>query len=190
MKKMYKSGMVCGRFQTIHKGHETVLENAIALCETVVVLVGSVQESGTERNPFDFELREKMLRTLYPEANLVIVPLKDMAERTDETPNWGSYLMKHVVDVLGEKPTIMFSGNDNVRKRWFNRETLGNTFEFVVNRKNTPLSATLVREFMAKDDLENWKLNVNPKLHVMYDELREALMSIDFYRALEVKNER
>lgn len=43
---------------------------------------------------------------------------------------------------------------------------------------------TMVRTAMAKDDRKLWMSYVNPRLHKMYDELREELMTVEFYKNL------
>lgn len=47
-----------------------------------------------------------------------------------------------------------------------------------------PISATMVRIAMAKDNRKLWMSYVNPRLHKMYDELREELMTVEFYKNL------
>lgn len=37
---------------------------------------------------------------------------------------------------------------------------------------------------MAKDMRKEWMDSVNPRLHKLYDTLREELMTIDFYQKL------
>ena len=53
-KKPYKLGVLVGRFQTFHTGHEEIIRKAIELCEQVWIFVGSSQESGTLKNPFSY----------------------------------------------------------------------------------------------------------------------------------------
>ena len=48
--KPYDVGLVCGRFQTFHKGHEKLVDTGLLLCDRLLILIGSAQESGTERN--------------------------------------------------------------------------------------------------------------------------------------------
>ena len=48
--KPYDVGVICGRFQTFHIGHESLVNTALTLCDRVLILVGSSQECGTERN--------------------------------------------------------------------------------------------------------------------------------------------
>lgn len=38
--KAYDCGMICGRFQTFHIGHESLVETGLKLCDRVLILVG------------------------------------------------------------------------------------------------------------------------------------------------------
>lgn len=42
--KPYDVGLICGRFQTFHKGHESLVETGLKLCDRVLILIGSAQE--------------------------------------------------------------------------------------------------------------------------------------------------
>ena len=57
MYKPYDCGLLVGRFQTFHKGHQSLVETGMKLCDRMLILVGSAQESGTERNPFNIKTR-------------------------------------------------------------------------------------------------------------------------------------
>ena len=46
----YDTGLLVGRFQTFHKGHQKLVETGLMLCDRLLLLVGSAQECGTERN--------------------------------------------------------------------------------------------------------------------------------------------
>lgn len=65
--KPFSLGILVGRFQTIHAGHELMIETALSLCKQVGIFVGSAQEAGTAQNPFSYETREKLLRLLFGE---------------------------------------------------------------------------------------------------------------------------
>lgn len=41
---------------------------------------------------------------------------------------------------------------------------------------------------MVYDDRKKWMSMVNPKLHKMYSELREELMSVPFYQKMAQEN--
>ena len=81
----------------------------------------------------------------------------------------------------------MIYGNDESRSRWFDTEDIINTSEFIVNRGAIPISATMLRKMMVKDERREWMQWVDPKLHKLYDVLRNELMTVPFYRELAKK---
>ena len=60
--KPFELGIMVGRFQTFHIGHEYMIEKAVAVCGKVGIFIGSSQESGTAKNPFTYAQREAVLR--------------------------------------------------------------------------------------------------------------------------------
>lgn len=150
--KPYDCGLICGRFQTFHKGHESLVETGLKLCDRLLILVGSAQECGTERNPFNINTRTKMLKTIYGDnQNIMIYGLADLTNENDITPDWGRYLLKNVDRYIYKAPELMVYGNDEARSRWFDPEDIKDTSEFIVNRGRIPISATMVREAMVFD---------------------------------------
>lgn len=184
MLKPYDCGLICGRFQTFHIGHESLVETGLKLCDRVLILIGSSQESGTERNPYDVSTRMDMLRAIYGDNNEVIMMhgLADLTDENDIRPEWGRYLLDAVDRYLYKAPELMIYGNDESRSRWFDPEDIRDTSEFIVNRGRIPISATMVREAMVFDKRKEWMAMVNPRLHKMYNRLREELMSVGFYQ--------
>lgn len=188
--KPYDCGLICGRFQTFHKGHESLVETGMKLCDRLLILVGSAQECGTERNPFNINTRTKMLKTIYGDnQNIMIYGLTDLTNENDITPDWGRYLLKNVDRYIYKAPELMIYGNDEARSRWFDPEDIKDTSEFIVNRGRIPISATMVREAMVFDRRKEWMSMVNPRLHKMYDELRRELMSVEFYQEMAEREE-
>lgn len=191
MLKPYDCGLICGRFQTFHIGHESLVETGLKLCDRVLILVGSSQESGTERNPYDVATRMDMLRAIYGNDSDVIMMhgLTDLTDENDIRPEWGRYLLDAVDRYLYKAPELMIYGNDESRSRWFDPEDIRDTSEFIVNRGRIPISATMVREAMVFDRRKEWMSMVNPKLHKMYNRLREELMGVSFYQDMLRKGE-
>ena len=66
MKKPYKLGFVVGRFLAFHNGHADMMKKALEICDEVTVLIGSSQESGTEKNPFPYKVRENFFSLSAP----------------------------------------------------------------------------------------------------------------------------
>ena len=183
--KPYDVGLICGRFQTFHKGHEKLVETGLLLCDRLLILVGSSQECGTERNPLNINTRTKMLKAVYgDDPNIMIYGLPDLTNENDIRPEWGRYLLANADRYIYKNPELMIYGNDESRSAWFAKEDLKYTTELIINRSELPISATMLREFMVKDDRKGWMALVNPRLHKMYDEIRRELMSVEYYQNL------
>ena len=181
--KPYDVGLICGRFQTFHKGHEKLVDTGLMLCDRLLILIGSAQECGTERNPLNINTRTKMLKEIYGDnPNIMIYGLADMTDEDDIRPEWGKYLLDNVDRYIYKNPEVMIYGNDESRSQWFDKKDLTNTTELIINRAELPISATMLRQLMVADSRKEWMKWVNPKLHKMYDELRRELMSVDFYK--------
>lgn len=184
--KPYDVGLVCGRFQTFHRGHEKLVETGLLLCDRLLILVGSAQECGTERNPYNINTRTDMLKAVYGDSfNIMIYALPDMTDENDIRPEWGRYLLNNVDRYIYKNPDVMIYGNDESRSAWFDKKDLKNTTELIINRSELPISATMVRQLMVEDRRKEWMELVNPKLHKMYDRLRAELMSVTYYANLK-----
>lgn len=183
MSRPYDSGLLVGRFQTFHKGHESLLEAGLNLCDRMVVLVGSAQESGTLRNPYGISTRMEAIREIYPDKDRVMIhALADLTHEDDITTEWGRYVLNNIHRYLYKAPELMIYGNDEARSRWFDPEDIKDTSEFIVPRSRLPISATMLREMMVNDQREEWMKWVNPRLHKMYDRLRSELLAVEAYR--------
>jgi len=188
MGRPYDTGFICGRFNILHKGHQKLIDTGLLLCDRVLILVGSAQESGTERNPLDVTTRMKMIREIYDDPERVIVhSIADMTNENDIRPEWGKYLLNHVDRYLYKAPEIMIYGNDAARSQWFDTEDIKQTTELIVNRHELPISATMMRQLIALDLRKIWMKFVDPKLHKMYDELKNEIMQVDYYKMLAAK---
>jgi cytidyltransferase-like protein len=184
--KPYDVGLICGRFQTFHKGHEKLIDTGLMLCDRLLIFIGSAQECGTERNPLNINTRTKMLRMIYGDnPNIMIYGLSDLTNENDIRPEWGRYLLDNADRYIYKNPEIMIYGNDESRSGWFSKEDLKNTTELIINRAELPISATMLRQYMVEDNRKAWMELVNPKLHKMYDELRNELMTVEFYQKLK-----
>lgn len=184
--KPYDVGLVVGRFQHFHIGHRSLVENAFKLCDRVLILVGSAQESGTLRNPYLPSTRIDVIREIYGYDNsiLQVKELNDLTDENDITPDWGKYVLKNVKTHIRKEPSLMVYGNDEFRSRWFAPEDIENTAELVIPRSRIPISATMLRDALVRDDFEYWSKFVDDKTHKMYDRLRSELLSTDPYRKL------
>lgn len=186
MGKVYDCGLVVGRFQTFHLGHQHLIDSALNLADRVLIFVGSANEYGTERNPLNVETRIRMLRQVYDDDRVVMIyPLPDLTNENDINQEWGKYVLDNCKRYIYKNPEIFVFGNDtNKGSSWFSDEDLSNTSQLIINRQNIPISATKLRELMVYGDAKRsqWMSWVNPKLHKFYDEMRSELMTVPFYQ--------
>lgn len=164
---MRKVGVFLSRFQPIHNAHLWMMENALKENDTVIVLVGSANKYGTERNPFKIEDRLEMVENAvkehfkgeeYKEKTIKIVSLSDWSsEQNNSDQEWGRLIYYSVVGVKGVKTFSFYSSEEPEKiKGWFEEEIRERiNFKFF-SRKNSfeGLSATKIREAILNDDIE------------------------------------
>lgn len=180
--KPFDVGLFVGRMQVIHAGHESIINMALSMCDRLVILVGSSQESGTVRNPFDIQTRMEMIREIYPDNNVIIKALPDLTHEDDITVDWGKYVLRNVRSIIYKAPEIMIYGNDESRSKWFDPEDIKDTTEVIIPRSRVPISATQLREALLRNDKETWFRYHNPKLHKHFDRLRGELLAAEPYQ--------
>ncbi|MGC9311012.1 MAG: adenylyltransferase/cytidyltransferase family protein, partial [Candidatus Aenigmatarchaeota archaeon] len=64
-----KLPVFAGRFQPLHKGHLEVMRR-LSKGGRFAVVIGSVQEFGTDKNPFNFAERKEMIEGALKEAGI------------------------------------------------------------------------------------------------------------------------
>lgn len=170
--KPFSLGILVGRFQTIHTGHEQMIHTAMALCDRVGIFVGSSQEAGTATNPFSYETREELLRLLFGEQ-VDVFPLPDIGVGNNGT--WGEYVLENVTQRYGRGPDLLVSGKEARRVSWFDGIGGVRISELYIP-KTIHISASQMRSFFLADDRESWQRYTNPSLWGEYDALRQQVL--------------
>lgn len=192
--KTFKLGFVIGRFQHIHLSHKKMINTALQSCERVILMVGSSQESGTVRNPFNLYTRMNLIREVFgqeiEEGRLLLAHTDDMTHEDDHSTAWGDFLMKKIEMWKGhygvkDEVDCFIYGNDEERTAWFKPEDIEKISHIILSRKADNLNATNVRGLMAKNKMATWNNSVPSEIIPMYSELRKELMDIPYYKALE-----
>ena len=74
-------GLVIGRFQPFHKGHQAAIREALTKCDDLIVVIGSAELSHTSENPFTAGERYQMLISSFTDEErprIHIIPLRDV----------------------------------------------------------------------------------------------------------------
>ena len=172
-----KIGLYIGRFQPFHKGHWSVVKEALTQCDRLVIAVGSATENRTKHNPFSYcERIEIIRRSLRGMAEKVIfVPVPDR-EIYSDGPSWGEYVLNCVEEYCGLRPTINFEGEEACRSTWFDGIDIERV---VIDRKITPCTATEVREALVEDDVEGFYIRMATSMWIKYNILRKIILEVE-----------
>lgn len=173
MEKAYKLGITVGRFQTFHKGHQMMIDKAIELCERVGVFIGSAQESGTNKNPFSYEMRKSILEKIYGDT-ISIYPLPDIG--VGNNSRWGDYVIDNVTERFGESPDLLISGKEERRIDWFDG-IKGLSISELYIPKTVDISAGRMREWFVRNDFDTWKRYCDERLWSSFPEMRKIVLA-------------
>ena len=166
----YKHGLAIMRAQPFHIGHERLVNQMLDECAHVTIALGSIQEKGTKRNPFDYNTRKKMIENIYQStksySRMTIIGLADI----NEPQKWGSFVIKFLKENLPDLPyPDAYYAGAKYDSNWFNR-IIENICLVDRTDKNFPLvTATMVREMLKLGD-PHWKDFVAPVNHQLIEE--------------------
>ena len=174
---LYNYGLIIGRFQTVHRGHEFLIRRGLKLCNKVIVYVGSAQESETKTNPYDFQTRKEMLIEIfnkeYKQGRLLIAPLNDIDVGNNDA--WGRYVLDRCVYDFSVLPDLYITGCEKERSSWFTNEIAPHMDELRLTRHNIEICASDCRTALLEGKYDEWKLMVPEKLYKLYNNLKEKL---------------
>ncbi len=108
-----RRGLFIGRFQPFHIGHLSVLQtmdqdNEI---DEIIIMIGSADKSGTFDNPFSFEKRAEMIRSILIKKPFQIIALPD-GQNHDK---WFENLMSELPEF-----SVVYTGSDSIKKLFSN----------------------------------------------------------------------
>ena len=74
---MKNLGILIGRFQPFHLGHDFLVQEALQHCDALMLIVGSSHRARSIKNPWTFEERCTMIRDVHPHAPLHFAAIPD-----------------------------------------------------------------------------------------------------------------
>ena len=193
-----KYGVIITRAQPLHVGHAKVIEKAIEENDRVLLIIGSADKSGTERNPFHIDQRwQQYLQMLCyykwnfsqikaiklpdwsPDKNIPYNSNVGSDNQNYETvaKEWGLYLYYNIVGNIGQKEFSLYYNDDTaIIKEWFP--------EYIWNRitlksmERDDVSSSKVREAILTGDMEYLKKTVPFLDSFDINECRKILQTI------------
>jgi cytidyltransferase-like protein len=177
MTRKYKIGMLVGRFQPFHRGHESIVRKMLEECDKVVIAIGSAQESGTKVNPFRYDYRRFMIQKVFPEhfKRIIIVGIADRTKPADDE-SWGEYLLNTIYQNTNIKPDVIYQGAENKHSHWFDSFDL---HIVNINRELLSVSATEIRKAILEENFDFYKKFMPEALYSEFTNLREILNDVE-----------
>lgn len=179
---VFNTGVLLGRFQHIHIGHEKLIEIGLSICDKLLIFVGSASSKKSIRNPYDVEYRINLIEKIYKkeidDGRIIIRKIDDITNENDLTYLWGEYVIAESTKELNSRPECIIYGKDKNIFKCFSKNTVKNITEVMVDRDQLMISATKMREFLLNDDEKSWKLYSNEKIHMEYKKLRNELLKV------------
>jgi len=87
---MKQYGIILGRMQPIHIGHQSLIDKVISDDFTPIVILGTAQEFGTKKNPYHPLERIHMVKLVYPDIRVYAM---------DDTEDWDKWFT-NLVDII------------------------------------------------------------------------------------------
>src|SRR5690625_3305376 len=125
---IFEFGIIVGRFQHIHIGHEKLINIGLKLCRKLLVFIGSANQTTSQRNTYTYEYRKSLIEIIYKEeisnGKLIIAPLDDWKDCTILSPKWGEYALNKATEILGDYPSCIIYGKDKDIFKCFAKDTV------------------------------------------------------------------
>ena len=172
---MIKYAIIVLRGQPFHIGHQHIADKAIQDGLQPVFILGSAQESGTEKNPYTVYQRAEMIRLVYP--NALIGSIIDYIKYDD----WLDALVMYVKHLTGthiKSSTIYLHEkledlhNFTFRGVDYMDESYCKMYEVTgLHTTSLPISDIQIRAKAIREDLENNKKYLHIKVYKYIKEL-------------------
>lgn len=169
-KKKFKSGLAVMRAQPPHIGHEKLIRRMLSECEKITLILGSVQEQGTERNPYSYTQRKAMLQAMFSKeenARIKILGLFDINNPTE----WSSFVLDFLKESMPDiiRPDVYYAGS-TYDAQWFRKDFTNIVIEDRVDYNFPYVSGSMVRDMIKIGD-KRWHNYVPQAIHDVIEDL-------------------
>jgi len=104
-------GMMVGRFQPFHFGHQNVVNEIILSGKKPLIAIGSINDDrNKDKNPLSFKERKALIELIYPNNEVEIIGIQDMKSWDDWMDNTISVITGHKIDI--NNVTLFYHNKD------------------------------------------------------------------------------
>lgn len=167
--KKFKSGLAVMRAQPFHIGHQKLIDRMLRECEKVTIILGSVQEQGTDRNPYTYIERKQMIQKVYKTAaeagKITVLGMFDINNPTQ----WADFVLDFLQESMPSvpRPDVYYAGSD-YDAQWFRGAFEHIQIENRIDYSFPYVSGSMVRDMIKIGD-KRWKDFVPKAIHDMIE---------------------
>ena len=140
----FNNGLIVGRFEPLHIGHQHLINTALSNCDRVLIFI-TTNTKKDKNNPFSFSYRKYLINKVF--KNEI---------------NAGRIVISNFINNV--------SFDKNIEK-CFSKEDVKLISQIRMNRNIVNISSTKVRELLIKKDIENLKKMIDKMLYEDIDNM-------------------
>ncbi len=140
----HRCGVLIGRFQPFHNGHEFLVHRVLEQTDSVLIIVGSCFAARNLRNPWTFAEREEMIRAALPDSVQERVRICGIPDVYYSDGEWVELVRKVVAGHVPEATDICLYGHTKDASSYYLKLFPGWDYAELPNHEG--LSATPIRE--------------------------------------------
>ena len=161
-----KTSCFLARMQPIHNAHLYIVKKMCLENDEVNIFLGSANKADMIRNPFNLNLREKLLKSAIEQElgiefsnKIKVFELPDWTQEGDviNAKEWGLYLYYNIVSRINSKKfSIYYNDDPEIMLNWF-EDSIKERINFVFSERSKifeGLSATKIREAFSNNDIK------------------------------------
>lgn len=174
----FKNGVIVGRFEPIHIGHQKLIEIALNNCKTVLIFI-TTNTIKDKNNPFDFSYKSSLFEKIYKkEINEGRIIISNFVNNIPFNHTYGKALLEKSYCVLNDNIDCILYGSDKDISKCFSNDDINKLSQIKVNRNIIKTSSTNVRKLLIKKDINKLKEVLDYRL---YDEIEKMIREIYKY---------
>ncbi|MEW6128475.1 MAG: AAA family ATPase [Acidobacteriota bacterium] len=148
--KQFTTGMILGKFMPVHKGHQYLIEFALARVDHLTIIVGTL-----EAEPIPGHLRYEWVKELYPQARVCHLT-DENPQYPNEHPDFWAIWKTSIRKFIPTGPDLVFTSEDYGEE--LARQLGARHLMCDLSRQAVPVSATKIRE----NPFANWEFIPEP----------------------------
>lgn len=117
-----KLGVFIGRFQPFHHGHLAIVQQSLATCDQLIIVIGSIKRASTVKNPWNFEERKALIETNLQAISSELADRVSIVGVEDQMYNelvWNESVIKQVLEHAPPQSEIVITGHDKDESTYY-----------------------------------------------------------------------